>query len=86
MDDLADANQVLMALRRAVMLGVDLADAADIYAWGLTREFGAVRTAVLRDAVEDPCLLPSNGLVEMLWPRSTHPHPSHRSRPNRTHV
>lgn len=45
MDDLANADQMLTALRRAVMLGVDLADAADIYAWGLTREFGPVRTA-----------------------------------------
>ena len=86
MDDLANADQMLTALRRAVMLGVDLADAADIYAWGLTRDFAAVGTAVLRAEVEDPCPLPSNGLVEMLWPRSTHPHPSHRSRPNRTRV
>ena len=45
MDDLANADQVLMALRRAVMLGVDLADTADIYAWGLTGEFAAVRAA-----------------------------------------
>jgi hypothetical protein len=41
----ADPDGMLAALHRASVLGVQLVDAADVYAWGLTREFAAVRAA-----------------------------------------
>ena len=45
MDRIGDADGLLVALRRASALGIELVDAADVYAWGLTREFAAVRAA-----------------------------------------
>jgi hypothetical protein len=39
------ADDTLGALRRVVVVGVDLLDAMDVYAWGLDREFAALRAA-----------------------------------------
>ena len=36
---------ILEVLHGASILGLSLADAADVYSWGLTREFAAVRAA-----------------------------------------
>ncbi len=41
----ADPDGVLAALRSASALGAHIVDAADVYAWGLTRELAAVRAA-----------------------------------------
>lgn len=43
MDRAGDSDGMLVALRGASVLGIQLVDAADVYAWGLTREFAALR-------------------------------------------
>lgn len=44
----AMADDTLVALRRIVTLGVRLADTIDVYAWGLDREFAALRASCAR--------------------------------------
>ncbi len=41
----AHRDGMLAALHSASILGVHIVDAADVYAWGLTREFAALRAA-----------------------------------------
>jgi hypothetical protein len=66
-----DGDAILAVLRGASVLGIHLADAADVYSWGLTREFAAVRAAcrahlaavgVRRadSATHDPLIQPSS--------------------------
>jgi hypothetical protein len=39
------ADDIFAVLRGIVMRGIDLLDATDVYAWGLDREFAALRAA-----------------------------------------
>ena len=57
----------LATLHGVLTMGADLLDTADIYTWGLHREFAAFRTtyaAQLMAAAEEP-LAPPSKLVEM---------------------
>jgi hypothetical protein len=40
-----DGDGILAVLHGASVLGIHLADAADVYSWGLTREFAEIRAA-----------------------------------------
>ena len=45
MDSSAEPDGIYALLRRAVAVGVHLVDAADVFSWGVTREFAALRAA-----------------------------------------
>jgi len=57
----------LATLHGVLTMGADLLDTADMYTWGLHREFAAFRTtyaAQLMAAAEEP-LVPPSKVVEM---------------------
>ncbi len=59
--------ETFATLQRVLTLGVHLLDTADMYTWGLHREFAAFRTtyaAQLAAAAEEPIVTPSK-VVEM---------------------
>jgi diketogulonate reductase-like aldo/keto reductase len=59
--------ETFATLHRALTLGVHLLDTADMYTWGLHREFAAFRTtyaAQLAAAAEEP-IVPRSKVVEI---------------------